>query len=147
MIQILAKNVENNIFTCTQTIFNNTGHLLILEVTRKFRFNFYHSFQITTKQCIVNLASARTVHKAQCWTLSGAVIHLGYQKIEHMHHIALSEVKKLSLNYLFNFCDANINVSGAVEKENAKVAFFNTSMWKRGTYQLRQLIDKPTTDN
>lgn len=94
MIQILAKNVENNIFTCTQTIFNNTGHLLILEVTKKFRFNFYHSFQITTKQCIVNLASARTVHKAQCWTLSSAVIHLGYQKIEHMHHIALSEVKK-----------------------------------------------------
>lgn len=76
MIQILAKNVENNIFTCTQTIFNNTGHLLILEVTKKFRFNFYHSFQITTKQCIVNLASARTVHKAQCWTLSSAVIHI-----------------------------------------------------------------------
>lgn len=45
-----------------------------------------------------------------------------------MHYIALSEVKKLSLNYLFNFCDANINVSGAVEKENAKVAFLNTRM-------------------
>lgn len=89
MIQILAKNVENNIFTCTQTIFNNTGHLLILEVTKKFRFNFYHSFQITTKQCIVNLASARTVHKAQCWTLSSAVIHLGYQKIEHICIILL----------------------------------------------------------
>lgn len=51
------------------------------------------------------------------------------------------------LNYLFSFCDANINVSGAVEEENAKVAFLNTRMWKRGTYQLRQLIDKPTTDH
>lgn len=44
-----------------------------------------------------------------------------------MHYVALSCVQKLSLDYLFNFSDANINVSSAVEeemynlRENAKV--------------------------
>lgn len=51
-----------------------------LEVTKKFQFKYYHFFT-NYQKAISNLASARTVHKAQGCTLSSAVIHLGYQKI------------------------------------------------------------------
>lgn len=108
----------------------------ILEVTREFQFNYYHSFQITRRQFPINLASARTVHKAQGCTLPSDVIHLGSQKIEHMHYVALSRVQ-LSSVYLFNFCDANIKVSSAVEeemyrlRENAKVELSLTLLYTR----------------
>lgn len=45
-----------------------------------------------------------------------------------MYYIVFSEVKKMYLNYFFNFCDVNINVFGVVEEENVKVVFLNIRM-------------------
>lgn len=67
----------------------------ILEITRKFNFNYYKSFCITRRQFPLTLAVAKTVHKAQGSTLDGAVIGHGKKKIDHLHYVALSRVKKL----------------------------------------------------
>lgn len=74
----------------------------VLELTRKFQFNYHKSFQITRRQFPITLAAAKTVHKSQGSTLQSAVIKFGDTKIDHMHYVALSRVQKLSTLYLYN---------------------------------------------
>lgn len=93
----------------------------ILEITRKFQYNYYNSFQITRRQFPLTLASAKTIHKAQGCTLSSAVIHLGPPKIEHMYYVGLSRVQNLSSLYLLDFSEGNIKVSSAVEEEMCRL--------------------------
>lgn len=89
----------------------------VLELTRKFQFNYHKSFQITRRQFPITLAAAKTVHKSQGSTLQSAVIKFGDTKIDHMHYVALSRVQKLSTLYLYNLDDKKIKVSTAVENE------------------------------
>lgn len=57
----------------------------VLELTRKFQFNYHKSFQITRRQFQITLAAAKTVHKSQGSTLQSAVIKFGDTKSDHMH--------------------------------------------------------------
>lgn len=93
----------------------------VLEVTRKFQFNYYNSFQITRRQFPITLASAKTVHKAQGCTLPSAVVHLGSKKMEHMYYVALSRVQNLSSLYMLDFNDENIKVSVSVMEEMCRL--------------------------
>lgn len=67
----------------------------------------------------MTLAAAKTVHKAQgsTCTLDGAVIGHGKKKIDHLHDVALSRVKKLSNVHLLNFDESTIKVSDFVVEE------------------------------
>jgi hypothetical protein len=93
----------------------------ILEITRKFQFNYYNSFQITRRQFPVTLASAKTIHKAQGCTFPSAIIQLGPSKIEHMYYVGLSRVQNLSSLHLLDFSEENIKVSCAVEEEMSRL--------------------------
>jgi exonuclease III len=107
----------SHLYNCTIT----QSWTPIIEVTRKFQFNYYNSFQITRRQFPIALASAKTVHKAQGCTLPSAVIHLGSKKLEHMYYVALSRVQKLSSLYLLGFDDGNIKVSMSVMEEMCRL--------------------------
>lgn len=89
----------------------------ILEITRKFSFNYYKSFCITRRQFPLTLAAAKMVHKAQGCTLESAVIGLGSRKMEHLYYVALSRVQNLSSVYLLNFDEKCIKISELVIEE------------------------------
>ena len=96
----------------------------ILEITRKFKYNYYYSFQVTRRQFPITLGAAKTIHKAQGCTLSSAVIQLGTTKIEHMHYVALSRVQNLSSLYLLDFSE-NVKISNAVLEEISRLRLLN----------------------
>lgn len=101
-------------------LFNNlvsSSWTPILEITRKFSFNYYKSFCITRRQFPLTLAAAKTVHKSQGSTLESAVIGLGNKKLEHLYYVALSRVQKLASVYLLNFEEKSIKVSELVIEE------------------------------
>ena len=89
----------------------------ILEITKKFQFNYYKSFLVTRRQFPLTLAAAKTVHKAQGSTMSEAVIHLGKKKNDHMHYVALSRVQNLSNVKIIALNEHNISVSDVVLDE------------------------------
>lgn len=103
------KHLYNNLISSSWTP--------ILEITRKFSFNYYKSFCITRRQFPLTLAAAKTVHKAQGSTLETAVIGLGNKKLEHLYYVALSRVQKLASVYLLNFEEKSIKVSELVIEE------------------------------
>lgn len=101
-------------------LFNNlvsSSWTPILEIARKFSFNYYKSFCITRRQFPLTLAAAKTVHKSQGSTLESAVIGLGNKKLEHLYYVALSRVQKLASVYLLNFEEKSIKVSELVIEE------------------------------
>ena len=97
----------------------------ILETTRKFNINYYKSFHVTRRQFPLNLAAAKTVHKAQGCTLESAVLGLGKKKIDHLYYVALSRVKHLSSVFLLNFDPNCIKVSDAVVEEMNRLRTFS----------------------
>lgn len=94
----------------------------VLELTRKFQFNYHKSFQITRRQLPITIAAAKTVHKSKGSTLQSAVIKFGDTKIDHIHIVALSRVQKLSTLFLYNLDDNKIKVSTAVENEMERLS-------------------------
>lgn len=114
------KKIGEKVSTKFRDLYNSTKEhawTTVLELTRKFQFNYHKSFQITRRQFPITVAAAKTVHKSKGSTLQSAVIKFGDTKIDHIYIVALSRVQKLSTLYLYNLDDNKIKVSTAVENE------------------------------
>ena len=119
-VQFCSQDIGKKCRSQFKHLFNSTissSWTPILEITRKFNFNYYQSFCITRRQFPLTLASAKTVHKAQGSTLENAVIGLGCRKLEHMYYVALSRVQNLSSVYLLDFNENCIKISSSVVEE------------------------------
>lgn len=52
-------------------------------------------YQVKVKQFPIQLAAAKTIHKAQGSTLHNAVIHCGIRKMDHIHYVGISRITNM----------------------------------------------------
>lgn len=86
----------------------------ILEVTKKFTVGRHKSCHVTRRQFPLRLACAKTIHKAQGSTLNNVVLDLGKRKLDHIHYVGLSRVRKLQDLHILSLNEEKIGVSGNV---------------------------------
>jgi len=89
----------------------------ILEITRVFTIKFHGTFYIKRRQFPLQLAAARTIHKAQGSTLTSAVIHFGFRKSDHMHYVGLSRVISMQNVHILHLSEEKIAISSSVADE------------------------------
>ena len=95
----------------------------ILEITRLFMIKFNGSFQVKRRQFPVQLAAAKTFHKAQGSTMQNAVVHFGSRKNDRIHYVGLSRVTCLQNVHVLHLNDAKITVSSDVLEEMERLRF------------------------
>lgn len=83
----------------------------ILEVTKKFTVGRHKSCHVTRRQFPLRLACAKTIHKAQGSTLNNVVLDLGKRKLDHIHYVGLSRVRKLQDLHILSLNEEKIGVS------------------------------------
>lgn len=93
----------------------------VLELTRKFSFQYFKAYSITRRQFPIHLAAAKTIHKAQGSTLSGAVIHFGTRRNDHMHYVGLSRVTNMENLHISHLAEEKISVSDQALEEMGRL--------------------------
>lgn len=89
----------------------------ILEITRNFNVGQHRNIFVIRRQFPLRLACAKTIHKSQGSTMNKAVLHFGSRKIEHMHYVGLSRIKKLNDVFILELNEKKIAVSKHVMQE------------------------------
>ena len=89
----------------------------ILEVTRCFNIQHYKSYNVVGRQFPLQMAAAKTIHKAQGSTLNGAVLHFGSRKNDHIHYVGLSRIKNLANLYIMELNEKKISICSDVKDE------------------------------
>ena len=95
----------------------------IIEVTRLFTIKMNNIFQVKRKQFPLQLASAKTIHKAQGSTLNKAVVHCGLRKNDHIHYVGLSRVTHIDNLSILHLNSQKISISPAVVEEMDRLRF------------------------
>lgn len=89
----------------------------ILEITRMLKVQFNGTFQVKRRQFPLQLAAAKTIHKAQGSTLQSAVVHCGTRKMDHIHYVGLSRITNMDKLHILDLNEKKISVSTAVLEE------------------------------
>lgn len=93
----------------------------ILEITRQFTVRSNNIFHVKRKQFPLQLAAARTIHKAQGSTLRHAVVHFGSRKNDHIHYVGLSRVTCIENLHILKLNADKISVSTQCTGRNETV--------------------------
>ena len=95
----------------------------ILEITRMFSVRMNSAFQVKRRQFPLQLAAAKTIHKAQGSTLNSAVVHFGSRKNDHIHYVGLSRVTHIKSLHILQLNEGKISVSSRVIEEMERLRF------------------------
>ena len=89
----------------------------IIEISRKFSVGRKRAYFVDRRQFPLRLAAAKTIHKSQGSTMDDGVLHFGKRKIDHIHYVGLSRIKKLTNVKILELNAEKIKVSQDVQNE------------------------------
>ena len=89
----------------------------ILEITRILKVQFNGTYQVKRRQFPLQLAAAKTIHKAQGSTIQSAILHCGKRKMDHIHYVGLSRITSMDKLHILDLNETKISVSVAVLEE------------------------------
>jgi hypothetical protein len=89
----------------------------VMEICRRFSFRHYKTYQIVRRQFPLYMSAGKTIHKSQGSTITSAVMHFGFRKIDHIHYVGLSRVTSLSGVNILELNSTKISISSQVKAE------------------------------
>jgi len=89
----------------------------ILETTRSFSMQYFKTYYIVRRLFPIQIAGAKTIHKAQGSTPNGAIVHFGFRRNEHIHYVGLSRVRNLNALHILELNEGKMSVPKSVLNE------------------------------